>query len=274
LAKAKEAQKDADRSFLQLEAEAKAANKPDLGTRFQEARVKLAKIGLVERSINKGTGDVDAAVMGRAYDAGEKLTGNFEKIGRFQNAFSQMVKDASLSPPAGVNQLLPILAGTGAMYAGARSGSPAIGAGVIAAYLGGPEAARRTMLSGPYQNNFVNYSYGATRQDAPAMLAQFAGKTVGRDATRPVPYKSVTDTATIRAEREQAAKDQELAKKAEADAAKAKAEADAKAADEKARREEEEKKPEKSAYQEGKVYRDPETGERRRYRKGQFVEIT
>jgi hypothetical protein len=32
--------------------------------------------------------------------------------------------------------------------------------------------------------------------------------------------------------------------------------------------------PKKSAYQEGKVYRDPETGERRRYRKGQFVEIT
>lgn len=179
---AEQFQKDADASFKALEAEAKQAGKPELIDDLRAARVKLAKIALVENAINKGTGDVDVTVIGKAYDAGEKLSGNLEKIGRFQNAFSKLVKDMSDSPPSGVHQLLPVAgAGFGGMILTSGHGLPAAGT-ALGATMAGPMVARNVVLSRPYQNAFVNYNYGATRQDMPAMVARFAAQSAGRNA--------------------------------------------------------------------------------------------
>ena len=43
--------------------------------RFDSARKKLAQIGLSERAVNKGSGDIDPAIIGQALNHGEKLTG-------------------------------------------------------------------------------------------------------------------------------------------------------------------------------------------------------
>lgn len=167
-----------------LEQELIASGNPDLFAQFKEARIKLGKTAIVEEALNKGGGTIDAAVIGRAYDADPKrLTGKLASIGRFQNAFSQAVKDAQMSPPSGVNQLLPVLGASGAMYAG----GPAAAVATIGAFLGGPPLARQSMLSKPYQDNFMDFAYGPTRQDAQAMLARFAMQSEGRQPNQPPP---------------------------------------------------------------------------------------
>jgi len=187
LESAKQKRADAEAMLAQLKAETVRAGKPELFDKFNEARVKLAQIGLVERAVNKATGDVDAQILGDAFDAGEKLTGNLEKIGRFANAFKQAVREASESPPSGVHQLLPMMA-TAAGGAGVATHGPQ-GLAYAAPFLLAPPAMRQIALSAPYQNAFVNYTAGATRQDVPAMLARFMTQGAGRQEPRPVPYR-------------------------------------------------------------------------------------
>lgn len=178
LAGAKAAQQRADEMADIMEGEAVKAGKKDLMKEFHEARVKFAKIGLAERALNKGDGNIDASVIGRALDAGEKLTGNFEKIGRFQQAFGQAVREASKVPPSGVNQLMPILAGGMGTYGAMTTG--AAGAAAALPFFMAPRLARDVALSQFFQRNAMNPTYGVTRQDIPAMLARFGSSSLGR----------------------------------------------------------------------------------------------
>jgi hypothetical protein len=188
---AKKHQTDADDAFARLEREAVSNGKPDIGKKLQEARVTLAKIGLVQDALNKGDGNISAKVIGDAYAAGEKLSGNLEKIGRFQNAFWQSVKDAADTPPSGVNQLMQYVApATGALLGKGMGGYPGAAA-AMAAMMGTPRGAREVMLSRLYQNQFLRPNYGAERADVPAMVAQLAAQSAGRQPTqpRPIPYR-------------------------------------------------------------------------------------
>ena len=178
LANAKQRQIDADDMVAMMETEAKSHSKGNLIDEFKEARVKLAKIGLAERAMNKGDGNIDASVIGKAYDAGEKMTGNFEKIGRFQNAFGAALREAGKVPPSGVNQLIPMLAGSVGTY-GALAGGASGAAAAIPIMLA-PRTAREIALSKFFQKQIVHPDYGVTRQDIPAMLAQFGGNSMGR----------------------------------------------------------------------------------------------
>ncbi len=147
---------------------------------FDAARTQLAKIGLAERAIRLGDGNVDAKVFGDALESGEKLTGNFSKLGRFQSAFGRYVKEAATTPPSGVDNLKMMaklgLGGAGGYAAGGPFGAVA-GA---AAMTGAEKGARELALSPFYQRNFAQPFYGATNEDFQAALARYSAMNASR----------------------------------------------------------------------------------------------
>lgn len=88
-----------------IEAAAVAAGRPDLIPQLRQARVDLAKNFTVERALNLGNGNVDAAVLGRMYDHGAKMTGGLETIAKFQQAFPASARESSRVPTPGVSKL-------------------------------------------------------------------------------------------------------------------------------------------------------------------------
>jgi hypothetical protein len=175
--KAEDARKEAAKL---LQEQLKKDGKPDLWGKFEEARTKLAKIATAQDAMNAATGDFDAAHFGRMWEDNPKLlTGKMEQIGRFWNAFEKTAKDANTQLPVAVNQLN--------VMAAAISGDPKMAATLT----GLPRLARDVAMSKPYQNR-LEYFYGPTRQDTPAMLARLAAMVAGRQeqpAPRPVPYR-------------------------------------------------------------------------------------
>jgi hypothetical protein len=163
-----------------LKSELNKAEKGELWGKFEEARKKLAKIGLAESAMNDATGDFDPSLFGRMWEDGPKLLdGRMEQVGRFWNAFHHVAKDANSQLPVAINQLNAM--------AGAVSGDPK----VLLTTTGLPRLARDIALSRPYQISLERF-YGPTRQDAPAMLARLAAMSAGRKeqpAPRPVPYR-------------------------------------------------------------------------------------
>lgn len=154
---------------------------PDLMAEFDAARVQLAKIGLAERALNVGDGNIDAKVLGEALDAGEKMTGNFRKIARFQNAFGRYVQEAAKTPPSGVDYLkafTKIGAGGGIGYA--AGGVPGAIAGA-AAMTASEKAARELALSPFYQRAMANPFYGSTTEDFPAGIARLGTMAESRE---------------------------------------------------------------------------------------------
>jgi len=156
---------------------------PTLMKQFDSARTALAKIGLAERSVNPGTGSIDPNVIGKALDAGEFMSGNFTKIGRFQNAFGKYVKDASTTPPAGVDYL-KTLAKIGVGGYGVKTGDVGAAIAGVAAMEGAERGTRNLILSKAYQEKLANPSYGAAQADVPAQLA---ARSVARIADEDTP---------------------------------------------------------------------------------------
>lgn len=76
-----------------LEDEAHRLGRDDLVPEMRAARVKLAKNYNVQAATNFGTGEVDARVIGRMYQASpERYTGGLATIGRFAQRFNEYVK--------------------------------------------------------------------------------------------------------------------------------------------------------------------------------------
>lgn len=167
---------DQMRKALEKEANSPGANTRnarDIMDRFDAARTKLAKIGLAERSLNLGSGDIDPKIIGQALEHGEKLTGAFKTIGRFENAFGRYIKDASTTPPSGVDYLKMVGKfglGGGAGYA--AGGVPGAVAGTVA-MAAAERGSRNAILSPFYQRNMAQPFYGAVTEDVPAALARF-----------------------------------------------------------------------------------------------------
>lgn len=116
LAKAKEFQELADVSESVLEDYAKAASKPELVGKLREARKTIAKTYTVERAMNKGTGDINAQVLGRLYDKGKPLSDGLDQIGRFSATFPKITR--MNQEGAGISALEPM---SSAMYAAGGS---------------------------------------------------------------------------------------------------------------------------------------------------------
>lgn len=88
-----------------IEKAAIAAGKLHLVPELRRARVALKKNFDVERALNLGNGNVDAAVLGRMYDHGAKFDGGLETIAKFQQAFPNSMREASKVPAPGVSKL-------------------------------------------------------------------------------------------------------------------------------------------------------------------------
>jgi len=110
LEQAKAAQADADFWFSELALEARKAKRPELIDQLNEACVKLAQIALTKNAVKDAVGNIDASVIGDAFEFGEPLTGNFQKVGRFQSAFSQAMREGSATPVSNVGQLSRFIA--------------------------------------------------------------------------------------------------------------------------------------------------------------------
>lgn len=133
-----------------IEDAAKNAGNPGLVQRMRDARVQLAKIHNIEDSLNRGTGDVSARVIGGEYAGGAPLTGGLETIGRTQNAYPALLGNRAGNPAPGVNNLRPMAAAALGLEGAGH------GAGVVAGGLplvGGP--LRSLMLSDPMQAAFA-----------------------------------------------------------------------------------------------------------------------
>jgi len=172
----------AEQMLSGLKAEATTvANGLKVMERFNEARVKLAQIGLAERAVNKGSGDIDAKIIGDALEQGEKLTGNFAKIGKFQNAFGKYIQDAANVPPSGVDYLKLLGkfgVGTGVGYA--MGGYPGAFIGGVGTQIA-EKGARNLAVNPAYQRAFAKPFYGAATEDIPASIARLATQAAGRD---------------------------------------------------------------------------------------------
>lgn len=146
LDKYRAARKEQGRIETDIEKAAMAAGRPDLVPALREAKVKFAKNYDVERALNVGSGDVDAAVLGRMYDASPaKYTGGLQVIGQFANAFKPWAKDAAVVGAPGVSKLEGVMSVLGMVGGHAALGA---GGGLLGiAPLVAPSLMRQLMLS-------------------------------------------------------------------------------------------------------------------------------
>jgi hypothetical protein len=82
-----------------------------LATRFDAARIRIAKTYSVEGALNEGTGNVVATNLGTQLKKGKPLSGNFEKIARFAQAFPEAARE--LKSSAGVSAVDALVGGVG-----------------------------------------------------------------------------------------------------------------------------------------------------------------
>lgn len=139
-----------------LESYATKAGRADLVQALKDARKGIAQNRQVQDALNRGTGDIEASVIGRALDNGAPLSGPLETIGRYQQAFPQYTREASKVPTPGVGKtelLASALLGGGGFAAGGPMGTLA----ALGPFLSGP--ARSALLSKPVQESVANPSY-------------------------------------------------------------------------------------------------------------------
>lgn len=145
LAKAKAARELTEQLEQSLEAEAKTAGRDELVRALKEARKQIAKTYTVERALVKGSGDVDARVIGRLYDKNKPLSDGLDVVGRFQSAYPKFAGLAPSTQAPGVSYLdaiaMPTLGGITSM----ATDSPAGWAAAALPLLRGP--ARSLALS-------------------------------------------------------------------------------------------------------------------------------
>jgi hypothetical protein len=147
------------RALDAIDQEAIAAGKPELVDQLKLARQLIARNHQVQGALNRGDGNVDASVLGRALDSGAPLDGQLATIGRYQQTFPNFTREASKVPSPGVGktELLAaaLLGGTGLGV----SDSPLGAAAGLAPFLAGP--ARSALLSKTVQKHLAEPNYSA-----------------------------------------------------------------------------------------------------------------
>ncbi len=147
--------KKADTIEAALEKIASRSGAPGLVDSLREARKNIAKSYDIERSLNKGTGDIEAPPLGKAFDKG-KVTGNLEEIGRFQQAFPASARAGAKVPTAGVSKSEAIIGALLGTAGGAALG-PSGAALAALPLVSGPT--RSMILSPAYQRIMGKPSY-------------------------------------------------------------------------------------------------------------------
>ena len=126
---------------------AQAAKGADTLQRLRDARTALAKNYQVERALNLGNGNIDAAVIGRMYDkVGDRgMTGGLRTIGKFQQAFPTFAREKPAGQVApGIGALKPYAA---ALALGVGANEPHAQRYGLSPYMLG--AAGLTLAGGP-----------------------------------------------------------------------------------------------------------------------------
>jgi ribosomal protein L29 len=111
----------------QLDKMAINQGKPQLVKELSEARKNIAKIYTVDDALNKGTGSIDASVLGRKFDKNKPLDGDLKEIGRFAKAFETkgIVPRGRMLSGADISALEPMSMAINAGIGSAATGSPA-----------------------------------------------------------------------------------------------------------------------------------------------------
>jgi hypothetical protein len=153
---AQKAEADAETLETALEKIAAKSGKPGLIDELRDARRQIAKSYDIERSLNLGSADVSASILGGMLDKGKKLSGNLETTAKFQQSFPRSMGDGSKTPAAGVSKLEAV---TAALMAGGgygMFGPEGLAAGALPLASG---VARKGILSKPYQNLMATPDY-------------------------------------------------------------------------------------------------------------------
>jgi len=171
LAEANMHKEAADKLESALEQAATFYNKPELLDALKASRKQIAKSYTVDRALNDATGNVNAKLIGKAFEKDAPLTGELETIGKFASAFPQASRLADDIGSPGVSKLkfaLASILGTG----GAVGGGP-VGAAAGALPFVAPDLAKSLILSKGYQSLMANpkYGIGPTNKLAKALLA-------------------------------------------------------------------------------------------------------
>ena len=135
-----------------LENEASAAGKPELLDALREARVKLAKLYMVDRALNEGNGMVSAKAFGTALKSGKvKLTDEGLDIARMALAYPAFVGDVATLSSLGQTRI------------------PVVG-----------EGAKKILMSSFYQKHLADAIPTAPRPDLRALFTRNLIQTSGR----------------------------------------------------------------------------------------------
>lgn len=105
--------------------------RPELIDEFRNARRQLAMNHDVENALIEGSGSVDARVIGRATQRGDKLSDELKTIGEFANNYPRLTRPEKQMGSQGVSKLS---AGLGSLLAGgggAMAGPAGIAAGAL-----------------------------------------------------------------------------------------------------------------------------------------------
>lgn len=166
LDKYREAIKAKDAIETSIENTAVASGRGDLVPALRDARVRFAKNFDVERALNLGSGEVDAAIIGRMLDSGKKLSPGLATIGKFNQAVeARFTREGAKSPSPNISKAEGFAALVGGLGGHALLGPYGLALGALPLM---SLPARHLMLSKAMQSP---PTYGAGPiSAAPAML--------------------------------------------------------------------------------------------------------
>lgn len=120
---------------------------PDLVSKYRKARQQIAKSYDIEGAMNPATGDVNALGIGKLAVKGRPLTGELDQIANAANAFPRALQNVARFGGEEQHSAVDFFGSSLAI----GHGNPA-----LAATIAGRPAARKLLLSSPYQNRLAN----------------------------------------------------------------------------------------------------------------------
>lgn len=276
LAKAREFWDEAKALETKIEKAAKSIGRPGLADEMRIARKQIAQSYVIDNALDHN-GNVSAAVLGKMLDKGVPLTDELRVIAKFEQAAGGIMRDAAKAPSATADALrFATGLGTAAVGTGAGLGHGTTGAaagamaGMALPYFA-QWAAKRAMFKPSYQQAMLTPDALLSSVNQPDLLAQFARFSTASAGREPNSFlKFLEDKYPLKqnpflmggqpAQPPQAPRPAPQVAQAVAAPAPIQ-EAPAVQA------------PVQPQFKEGQVYQDPQTGVRKRYSQGQWVDI-
>lgn len=175
---AKAADTATDAVFKDIAMVAQTAGDPKLINRLMNARKLYARVSDVQAATNVGSGNIDAAAVGRMLQDGKKFEGELRDMGQFAQAFKRSARPIESIPPPGVSggdlAMGPVI--------GAAAGD--LKSGVLAFGIPGlRDKARKHVLSDLYQSELLKTPSPIRKQlQVPKSAARIGAASAGKTA--------------------------------------------------------------------------------------------